>query len=95
VQRGQSQSLLSGAQCQEKEQWAQTATQEVLSEVQGALLCCAVDGALAQAAQRLCSLLLGDLQEPPVCGTGHPVLLSLFGQELCLVSSNSSHSVIL
>jgi len=31
---------------------------------------CAGDGALAQAAQRLCSLLLGDLQEPPGRGPG-------------------------
>ena len=32
------------------------------------------DGALAQAAQRLWGLLLGDLPEPPGCGPGHPAL---------------------
>ena len=30
------------------------------------------EGALAQAAQRLWGLLLGDLPEPPGCGPGHP-----------------------
>ena len=32
------------------------------------------DGALAQAAQRLWGLLLGDLPEPPGRGFGHPAL---------------------
>ena len=32
------------------------------------------DGALAQAAQRLWGLLLGDLPEPPGRGPGHPAL---------------------
>ena len=32
------------------------------------------DGALAQAAQRLWGLLLGDLPELPGCGPGHPAL---------------------
>jgi len=36
----------------------------MLSDHQAALLCCAGDGALAKAAQRLWSLLLGDLQNP-------------------------------
>ena len=40
----------------------------------GALLCCAGDGALAQAAQRLWGLLLGALQQPPGRGAGHPAL---------------------
>ena len=37
-------------------------------------MCCAGDGALAQAAKRLWGLLLGDLPKPPGCGAGHPAL---------------------
>ena len=39
-----------------------------------ALLCCAGDGALAQAVQRLWGLLLGDLQSLPRHGPVHPAL---------------------
>ena len=49
---------------------AQTGTQEVPSEHEAVLLCCVDDGALAQAAQRLQSLFLGDLWELP----GHSAL---------------------
>ncbi|NXK53069.1 TNPO1 protein, partial [Chauna torquata] len=46
--------------------WAQTGSQEVLSEHHEALLCCADDGALAHVAQRGCGVsLFGDLQKPP------------------------------
>ena len=38
------------------------------------LLCCASDRAVAQAAQKLWSLLHGDLQQLPGCGLGHPAL---------------------
>lgn len=41
-----------------------TGTQKIPSEYQEALLCCVRDRALTQAAQRLCSILLGDLQQP-------------------------------
>ena len=37
------------------------------------------DGALAQAAQRLWGLLLGDLPELPGCDPGHPALGVLAG----------------
>jgi len=48
----------------------QSGTWEVPSEHQAALLCCAVAGALAQAAQRLWGLLPGDMQKLPGCGPG-------------------------
>ena len=62
--------------CPEKEprDLAQTGAEEVPSEHQAALLCCAGDRALAQAVQRLCSLFLEDLQKLPGCGPGHPAL---------------------
>lgn len=44
------------------------------SQHQAALLCCAVMGALAQAAQRLWSLLLGDVRHPSGHGPGQPAL---------------------
>ena len=42
---------------------------------------CAGDGALAQAAQKLWRLLLGDLQKLPGRGPGHPALVALLGRE--------------
>jgi len=50
--------LFSSAQFQHKRQWATTGAQEVPSEHQEIFLCCVSDGALAQMAQRGCSLLL-------------------------------------
>jgi len=52
----------------------QTKAQEVPSEQQAAHLCCAGDGTLAQAAQRLWGLLIGGLQKPPGRGPWHPAL---------------------
>ena len=43
-------------------------------EHQAAQLCCAGDRAVAQAAQSLWALLLGDLQTPAGHGAGHPAL---------------------
>jgi len=51
VQRGQSQTLVSGAQCQDKRQWEQTGAQEILPEHRKPF-CAVHDGALAQPAQR-------------------------------------------
>lgn len=56
VQRGQSQSLPSGAQCQKKRCWAQTEMQEVLTGHHEAVLYSEDDRALEQDAQRSCSL---------------------------------------
>lgn len=70
VKRGWSQALFSSASCLDERQQAETGTEEVASEQQAALSM--NNKAVAQAAQRLCSLLFGDLQEPP----GHaPVTL--------------------
>lgn len=74
MQRRQRQAFFSVAQCQDKRQWAQTGAQEVLSELQEVLCYCVGDGAPVQAAQMLWSLFLGDLQNPPRCGPGHPAL---------------------
>lgn len=49
-------------QWQDRRQWAQTGTPEVLSEHQEALLCCAGDGALAQVAPRGCGVSLDILK---------------------------------
>lgn len=48
--RGRSQALVSGAWVQDKKQWAQTGTQEVLSKHQESLLYYVDDGTLAQVA---------------------------------------------
>lgn len=66
--------LLYGAQCQNQSQWAQIGAEEVPSEYQEAILCCAVVRALAQVAQRFWSLLLVNLQKPLGCGPEHTVL---------------------
>lgn len=55
---------VSVAQWQNKRQWAQTGTQEVLYKYQEALFYCAGDGALVRVAQRgYGASLLGDLQK--------------------------------
>lgn len=74
MQRGWSQALFTGAQWQNKRQRAQTKAQEVPSEHQETLLCCAVDEALAQVAQRCGGSLLGDLQRPPGHGPDVPAV---------------------
>ena len=57
------------------------------------------DGALAQAAQRLWGLLLGNLPELPEHGPGHPAVVPLLGQGWARwppeVPANFNHSVIL
>lgn len=54
--RGSIQALFSAVCCQGKRQCAQTRTQEVPTEHQTAFLCCAVEGALEQFAQRGCGI---------------------------------------
>lgn len=48
--------FFSGAQCQDKKQWALTATQEILSKHQEALFLYVGDRALTQVVQRCCGI---------------------------------------
>jgi len=66
VSGGWGQTLFSGAQRQDKGQWAQTEAQEVPSEHEEELLPSEGDGALEQVAQEGCELCFsGDIQDPP------------------------------
>jgi len=72
VSQGWGQSLFSGAQRQDKGQWAQTEAEEVLSEHEEELLLSEGDGALAQAAQGGGGVSSGDIQHPPGQGPVQP-----------------------
>ena len=62
---GWGQTLFSGAQWQDKGQWAQTEAQEVPSEHEEELLPSEYDGALEQASQGGCRVSFsGDMQDP-------------------------------
>jgi len=75
VSGGWGQALFSGAQQQDKGQWAQTEAREVPPEHEEELLPSEGDGALAQAAQGGCGVSLsGDIPDPPGRGPVQPAL---------------------
>ena len=71
---GWGQTLFSGAQGQDKGQWAQTEAQEVPSEHEEELLPSEGDGALEQTTQGGCGVSSGDIQDPPGQGPAQPTV---------------------
>jgi len=75
VSGGRGQTLSSGAQRQDKGQWAQTGAEEVPAEDEEELLPSEGDGALAQAAQGGCGVSFsGNIQALPGQGPLQPAL---------------------
>jgi len=75
VSGGWGQTLSSGAQQQDKGQWAQTEAEEAPAEDEEELLHPEGDGALAQAAQGGCGFSFsGDIPAPPGHGAVQPAL---------------------
>jgi len=73
VSGGRGQTLSSGAQRQDKGQWAKTEAEEAPSEHEEELLPSEGDGALAQAAQGGCGVSFsGDIPDPPGRGAVQP-----------------------
>ena len=69
------QTLFSGAQRQDKGQWAQTEAEEAPAEHEEELLPSEGDGALAQAAQGGCGVSFsGDIPDPPGRGAVQPAV---------------------
>ena len=97
---GWGQTLFSGAQWQDKGQWAQTEAREVPSHEEE-LLHCEGDRALEQAAQGGCGFSFsGDIQDPPEWGpmqpaVGDPASAEGWTRWPTEVPSNPEHSVIL
>jgi len=72
---GRGQTLSSGAQRQDKGQWAQTEAEEAPAEPEEELLPSEGDGALAQAAQGGCGVSFsGDVPVPPGRGPVQPAV---------------------
>ena len=72
---GWGQTLFSGAQRQDKGQWAQTEAEEAPAEHEEELIPSEGDGALAQAAQGGCGVFFsGDIQDPPGHGPVQPAV---------------------
>jgi len=74
VSGGRGQTLFSGAQRQDKGQWAQTEAEEAPAEDEEELLPSEGDGALAQAAQGGSGVSSGDIQDPPGQGPLQPAV---------------------